>query len=218
MIFMSQLISQPRLSTRPSIVLEDVDWRTYSSLLRVFEERPGWRLTYDQGALEIMSPRLEHDDDAYFLGRLVCAMTEELRLPLHSAGSTTMRRQLRKRGLEADESFWIANAHQMAGKRELDLNRDPPPDLAIEVEVTHSALDRLAIYATIGVPEVWWLRRNKLTFYVLGDEESYAKVERSRTFPVVTPADLLRFLNRARRAGDQNPVLRAFRKWIRSKK
>jgi Uma2 family endonuclease len=215
---MTQLISRSRRFARQSIVLEDIDWRTYSSLLRMFEDRPGWRLTYDQGTLEIMSPRVDHVDDAGFLGRLVEALTEELRLPLHGARSTTMRRQLRKRGLEADESFWVANAHLMGGKKELDLNRDPPPDLAIEVEVTHCALDRLAIYATIGVPEVWWLRRNKLAFYVLRDGEEYAVVEHSRSFPAVTPADLLRFLNKAQRAGDQNPVLRSFRKWIRSKK
>jgi len=189
----------------------------YSQLLRAFAERPGIRLTYDRGRLEIMSPLLKHDDDAYFLGRLAVVLTEELELPLKAGGSTTMRRQLRQRGIEADESFWIANADRMKGRRRLDLRTDPPPDLAIEVEVTHSALDRLSIYAALRVPEVWWLKGDVLTFHVLGADGTYTSADHSRSFPQVTPADLLRFLNEARQAGDENPVIRAFRKWIRNK-
>jgi len=164
-----------------------------------------------------MSPLLEHDNEGRFLGWLVIALAEELRLPLHPAGSTTFRRQLLKRGIEADESFWIANAHRMAGKRRLDLRTDPPPDLAIEVEVTRSALDRLSIYAALGVPEVWWLRRKVLTFYILGTDATYTNAEHSRAFPLVAAADLARFLKKARRAGDKIPVVRAFRKWVRTK-
>jgi len=204
-------------SAGDSLLLEDVDWRMYGRLLRVFAERPGIRLTYDQGRLEIMSPLLEHEDDARFLGRLVGALTEELGLPLRSGGSTTLRRQLRQRGIEADECFWIVSAPRLKGRRRLDLRTDPPPDLVIEVEVTHSALDRLAIYAALGVPEVWRLHRNVLRFHVLGADGTYASAKSSHAFPLVAPADLLGFLNRARRAGDENPALRAFRKWIRTR-
>ena len=100
--------------------LSAVDWQTYSRLLRAFAERPGVRLTYDRGELEIMSPSLEHDDDGCFLGRLVYVLTEELGRPIRAGGSTTLRRRLRRRGLEPDECFWIANAHRMAGRRRLD--------------------------------------------------------------------------------------------------
>src|SRR6266851_4665407 len=93
---------------RRGLVLEDIDWKTYSRLLKAFEERPGIRLTYDRGALEIM-PLLEHDIDGRFLGRLVVTLTEELEFPVLSGGSTTLRRQLHQRGIEADECFWIAN-------------------------------------------------------------------------------------------------------------
>jgi Uma2 family endonuclease len=96
---------------------------------------------------------LAHDDDAAILAQMVWVLTEELELPIHPAKSTTMRHQLRQRGIEADESFWIANAHRMKGKRRLDLRTDPPPDLAIEVDVTHSSMDRLDIYAGLRVPE-----------------------------------------------------------------
>jgi Uma2 family endonuclease len=195
--------------------LSGVDWKTYSRLLHIFAERPTIRLTYDRGELEIMSPLLKHDDDARFLGRLVSVLTEELGLPLKHGGSTTMRRRLKQRGIEADECFWIANAHRMAGRRTLDLRRDPPPDLAIEVDVTHSSLDRLGIYAALKVPELWRLDGDRLTFYVLQPDGTYKKADRSQSFPQVTPADLLRFLQQARRAGDENAVIRRFRNWIR---
>src|SRR5437660_9856887 len=172
----------------------------YSRLLRAFAERPGMRLTYDRGELEIMSPLLEHDDDGRFLGDLVFVLTEELGMPLKRGGSTTLRRRLRRRGIEADECFWIANAHRMAGKRRLDLRKDPPPDLAIEVDVTHSSLDRMGIYAALGVPEVWRLDGDTLTFHVLGLDGSYIESHASRSFPLVTPADLLNFLRQVRQS------------------
>jgi Uma2 family endonuclease len=195
--------------------LSGIDWRTYTRLLWVFAEHPGIRLTYDRGELEIMSPRLEHDDDAWFLGDLVFVLTEELGLPLKRGGSTTLRRRLRQRGIEADACFWIANAHRMAGRRRLDLRTDPPPDLALEVDVTHSSLDRLAIYAALRVPEVWRLEGATLTFHVLQPDGSYRVSPTSQSFPQLTPADLLGFLHQARQAADENAVVRQFREWLR---
>src|SRR5262249_23505663 len=157
-------------------------------------ERPGIRLTYDRGELEIMSPLLKHDDGGRVLGTMVFVLTEELGLPLKHGGSTTLRRRLKQRGIEADECFWIANAHRMAGGRRLDLSRDPPPDLAIEVNVTHGSLDRLAIYAALKVPEVWRLDGDSLTFHVLTADGTYASSDRSKAFLQVAPADLFGFL------------------------
>jgi Uma2 family endonuclease len=185
--------------------------------LRAFAEQPGIRIVYDRGELEIMTPLLEHDSEGWFLGRLVLVLTEELGLPLKGGGSTTLRRRLRRRGIEADECFWIANAPRMAGRRRLDLRRDPPPDLAIEVDVSHSSLDRLTIYAALGVPEVWRLQGDSLTFHALGADGNYQAAPASRSFPMVSPADLLRVLQQARQAKDENPVVRQFRNWIRAK-
>src|SRR5215469_16685196 len=158
----------PQPSGARSLLLRDVEWQTYSRLLKAFAERPGVRLTYDRGVLEIMSPRIDHDDDGRLLNNMVFVLTEELGLPLKRGGSTTLRRRLRQRGIEADECFWIANASRMAGVRRLNLRRDPPPDLAIEVDVANSSLNRLSIYAALRVPEVWRLDGDQLTFYVLG--------------------------------------------------
>jgi Uma2 family endonuclease len=197
--------------------LSNVDWKTYSRLLYTFAERRGIRLTYDRGELEIMTPLFEHDDDARFLGDLVFVLTEELGLPLKRGGSTTLRRRLRQRGIEADECFWIANAHRMQGRRRLDLRRDPPPDLAIEVDVTHSSLDRLAIYAALRLPEVWRLQGDLLSFHVLDAAGTYTSAAVSLSFPLVAPADLLDFVQRARLASDENAIIRDFRAWIRQR-
>jgi Uma2 family endonuclease len=195
-----------------------VDWRTYTRLLRAFAEKPNVRLTYDRGELEIMSPLLEHDDPAWFLGYMVFALTDELGLPVKAGGSTTLRRRLRQQGVEADACFWIANAPRMAGRRRLDLRRDPPPDLAIEVEVSRSSLPRMPIYAALGVPEVWRLDGDALTFHALGSDQTYEVVPASRSFPLVSSADFLGFLQQARTAPDQNVVIRRFREWVRERR
>jgi len=211
-------MSQASLRPPPTgqyLHLSGIDWRTYSRLLHIFAERPGIRLTYDRGELEIMSPRLDLDNDGRLLGGLVAALTQELGLPIKRGGSTTLRRRLRQRGIEADECFWISNAHRMAGRRRLDLRTDPPPDLAVEVDVKHSSLDRLAIYAALGVPEVWRLDGNNLDFHVLGADGVYMAAPTSKAFSFLTPADLFRFLDQARQAGDENEVERQFRHWIR---
>ena len=212
-----------RVTARPHeraahLRLSAVDWRTYSQLLRIFEERPGYRLTFDRGELEIMSPSLEHDIDDRFLGRLVVTLTEELDLPIVEGGSVTMRRRRKRRGLEADDCYWIENAGRMAGRRKLDLRTDPPPDLAIEVDVTRSSLNRMSIYQALRVPEIWHLKGEVLTFHVLNAAGIYEVVAASRSFPWVSPADLIGFLQQAWQAGNNNAVIRDFRAWIHQRR
>ncbi len=82
-----------RTRRRQRLLIRNVDWREYSRQLKFFEERPGYRLTYDRGRLEIMSPLLTLDNAGYLLGRLVDILTEELDLPIKAGGSTTFRRR-----------------------------------------------------------------------------------------------------------------------------
>jgi Uma2 family endonuclease len=212
---MAQAVLQKAPPVGAVWVLNGVSWSEYSAFLRAFAERPGFRLTYDQGTLEIMSPSLRHDRPGRFLAQLVWVLTDELDLPIVAGGSATMRRRLKKRGVEADDCFWIENAQQMEDRLNLDLRRDPPPDLAIEVDVTNSSLNRMAIYAALRVPELWRLEGDVLQFFILQANGKYKETERSKAFPQVTPADLMRFVVRGRRAGDQHRILRDFRKWVR---
>lgn len=207
---------KPKPRTRGQLLrLSNVDWRTYSRLVLSFGNRHDVRLTYDEGELEIMVPLLEHDWDGRVIYLFVAVLTEELGLPLTPGGTTTMRQQLKKKGIEADEIFWIENAPRMAGRRRLDLRRDPAPDLAVEVDVTHSSLDRLSIYAAIGIPELWRLKGKTLTFYLLGADGTYAESAVSRAFPLLGPGDLLPFMREIWRTADVHPVLRKFRSWLR---
>lgn len=198
------------------LVLYGVDWRTYTRLLHVFAERPSVRLTYDRGDLEIMSPLPEHESDADMLGRFVVVLTEELGLPIKAGRSTTLRRRRRRRGLEPDNSYWIANEPRVRGKRRIDLRIDPPPDLAIEVDITSSSLDRMGLYAALVIPEVWRLDGPVLSSHVLGAGGRYAESTHSAAFPLVAPADLLVFLA-LRSSLDENAVVRQFRAWVRQR-
>jgi len=196
-----------------TLLLDNVDWRMYSRLLGTFAERPRVRLTYDQGRLEIMAPRLAHDDEADFFGDLVKVLAEAYGLPLKRGGSVTIRLRKAQRGIEPDRCFWLANAPRLAGVRRLDLRIHPPPDLAIEIDVTHSSMDRIAIYRALKVPELWWLEGDELTFHVLQETGAYADVAQSRAFAGLGPDDLWPFLLEARQAGDETPLIRRFRAW-----
>jgi Uma2 family endonuclease len=196
-------------------VIPNTDWETYTKLLKAFAERPRVKLTYDRGDLEIMAPSLEHDDDGDVLGDFVKILAEAFGLPLHRGGSVTLRRRRMKKGLEPDRCFWIASAPRMAGVRKLDLRIHPPPDLAIEVDVSRSSLDRVGIYTALRVSELWRLDGDELRFFTLDPNGHYEEISTSRSFPRVTPADLLSFLLRARVVGDQTPVIVDFREWAK---
>jgi len=193
----------------------DADWATYSHFLKLFAESPTAKLTYDRGVLEIMSPSLQHDEDSRAFVYFMQILAEEWGLPLKAAGSTTMRRKLKQAGLEADECFWLVNAPRMAGRRQLDLSRDPPPDLAVEVELPRrSKLNRMALYARLGVPEVWRLGKKGLAFFQR-DGSTYQLVATSVAFEGLTPAIVEKFLDKAAEAGDVLGVLREFRQIVR---
>ncbi len=200
------------LPTDQRIVLESIRWEQYTGLLRLLQKHH-LRLTYDRGTLEIRTLSQERERLAEFLARLAVILTEELNVHLKAGGSTTFRRRRVRRGLEPDRCFWIASEPLVRGKREIDLRNDPPPDLAIEIDVSRSSLDRLAIYAKLGVPEVWRLEGG-LAFHVLWADRKYAVAATSRSFPQVTAKDLSAFLAMIAKK-DENQVAGQFRAWVR---
>src|SRR5262245_55456022 len=179
----------------PPAVLYGIDWRTYTRLLRAFEGRHRFRLTYDRGTLEIMSPLWEHERPAEVLGCFIVVLTEEFNLPRLAGRSVTLRRRRKRRGLEPNHCYWIASAPRLQGKTHLDLRVDPPPDLAVEIDVTRSSLDRMQIYAALGVPEVWRLSAAGLAFNVL-QSGAYQVQPNSLAFPALAAADVAGFLAR----------------------
>ena len=198
------------------LVLEDISWQEYTRLLKVFDERPAIRLTYDHGTLELMTISFKHERYGEFIGRLVATLTEELGLPIMGGGSTTFRRYAKRRGLEPDNCYWIPSESKVRGKFKIDLREDPPPDLAIEIDISRSSMSRMSIYASIGVPEVWRFDGRTLSFHRLQPDETYEIVPESGVFPGLRPNDLVQFLQQPKRE-EENAVIRQFRSWIRSR-
>lgn len=198
----------------PPAVLYDIDWKTYTRLLRVFEKSGRrLRLTYDRGTLEIMSPLWEHEGPAELLGCFILTLAEESSLPCRLGGSVTLRRRRKQRGLEPDNCYWIASAPLPQGKPDLDLRVDPPPDLAIEVDVTSSSIDRMGIYSALGVPEVWRLSTGEIAFHIL-ESGAYQVRPRSSSFPQLASTDLIPFLAQWGQSDDIT-IVRQFRQWAK---
>jgi Uma2 family endonuclease len=194
------------------VILPNISWQTYQSLIHDFEQEPALRLTYDRGLLEIRMPLDPHETFKKLLGRLVEAATEELNLEIRSLGSRTCDREDLSRGLEPDQCYYIQNEAQVRGIAQIDLTQFPPPDLAVEVDITSSSLNRFAIYADLKVPEVWRYDGRSLTIYALQAGE-YQECNRSIALPILRVEDVVRFLELHPSTGE-NSLIKQFRQWI----
>jgi Uma2 family endonuclease len=201
------------LTPESRFVIYGLDWKGYDTLLGLLEYR-GVRLTYDRGNVELMTTSQEHEQFSYLLGLVVDILTGELYLRRISVGRMTWRREILDRGLEADNCYYLANAPRVRGKK-LDLSVDPPPDLAIEVEISRSALDRMGIYAALRVPEIWRYDGETLRIEVLQPDGTDAVSETSLAFPFLPLDEVVRFLQQGETM-DHAEWERTFRAWVRA--
>lgn len=211
---MTATLPHPRTSP-DHIVLHDVSWRLYELLLEEVGDSH-LRITYDRGRLEIMSPRPEHEMRKRWIGMLIELITLERDIPFATLGSTTWRREDLQKGLEPDECYYIQNELLIRGRNDIDLRRDPPPDLVVEIDITHHEIDREAIYAAIGVPEIWRDNGSAVEFLELTPEGAYRRRETSVAFPDISAADLNRFLSLFQKH-DHTTARRMFVDWLRQK-
>lgn len=200
-------------TTGSHLVLNDISWEIYEKLLEVFAEHPALRMTYYKGTLELMTPLPEHETYGWTIGRLVAALSEELGLEIRGLKSTTWRSKPKTAGKEADECFYIQNEALVRGKLTIDLTVDPPPDLAIEIDITHSSIDKMAVYAELKVPEVWRWQKGKITLNILSDT-GYVESEISLAFGSFPIKELARFMQLDPQKGE-NARLQEFRQWVR---
>ena len=196
------------------LVLLDVSWEDYEKLLEDLAERPGVRVSYDQGKVEIMSPLRKREKYKEFISHLIAVLADELNIDVESSGSTTWKRREAQKATEPDLCFHVANAAHVIGKDELDLDVDPPPDLAVEIDVTNESLSKFPIYATLGVPEIWRYvsKRKSVLMYELRDG-AYVEIPASRSFPMLTPQVLADFLEQSKADG-RTKALAMFRRWF----
>lgn len=196
-------------------VLHNISWETFEALLRDTGEDRGSRLVYDCGTLEIMTPRFKHENAKIQFDRLIFALAEELDIEIKSAGSTTLKRRLAHRGIEPDNCYYIQNESAIRGQETLNLETDTPPDLAIEIDITSSSVNKFGIYAALGVTELWRYNGQDLKFYhLLG--EHYIESKFSIAFPLIAVSDISRFIQQSKNMGEIT-LLKSFRAWVREK-
>ena len=148
------------------VVLKGVSWSTFKALLADVGDDRTWRIAYDRGVLEIRMPLEEHEEPKRLIESFIEAIVDELEIELRSLGSLTLEREDLTRAVEPDSCFYIQNESLVRG-RNINLPNDPPPDLAIESDYTNSSVNKDAIYAALGVPELWRYRRQSLQVYQL---------------------------------------------------
>lgn len=205
-----------RASVASGFVFHDVTWDDYEAMLRMVGDRP-IRILYDRGEMEIFMPTYRHDNGAYLLGRMVDLLTEELEVDLEGGRTTTHKRKDLGKGAEPDDGYWFgAKALHMRGKDQLDLATDPVPDLIIEVAVTRTSLDRIEIFAAMGVPEVWRSTSRSLQFLHLQADGTYQPRPTSRNFPTLEVGSVARFLKEGRTTA-KPAWIRLFRAFVREK-
>jgi len=209
---MTAAVTRPLLTPDAATVLIDrASWRLYELIL---EESAGQhvRITFCDGRLELMSPQSEYEKWKKVIGGVIEAIAVERGLSIAPMGSVTLRRKDLHRGLEADECYYVGAGERVWRKKRIDLRRDPPPDLVVEIDITHHALDREEIYARLGVPEVWRFDGKRVEMLRLAGG-AYAAGRVSGAFPFLRAAALARFLKAT--AKDYTQGVRAVRDWAR---
>ncbi len=196
-------------------VLRNISWETFEALLRDTGEDRGSRFAYDCGVLEIMTPLFEHENPKIQFDRFIFALAVELKTKIRSAGSTTLKRQPITKGIEPDTCYYIQNEPLIRGKQELDLTTDPAPDLAVEIDITSSSVNKLNIYAALGVGELWRYDGEVLKFYQLVASE-YIEIKLSIAFPLISVSDMNRFIQQSKTM-DEIDLVQSFSVWVRGK-
>jgi Uma2 family endonuclease len=178
------------------VVLHGISWESYLQILNALPQSRNSRLTYDDGVLEITMPLEDHEFSGRLIECFIRTIVEVLGMRIKTMGSTTMNYAFLKKGAEPDNAYYIQNQSLVKG-RNVDFAQDPPPDLVVEVDITHTDIRKNQFYSRIGVPEFWRFNGKVWRIYQL-QEGVYVEVEESPTFPQVPKDYLYSFLAQAR--------------------
>ena len=195
------------------VTLHGLNWQAYQQILEALPQSRAARLTYDRGTLEITVPLETHEFIIRLMERVMTVIMEELRLNIKTMGSTTMNREGLKRGSEPDCAYYIENQAAVSD-RDVDFETDPPPDLVVEVDITHTDIDKNQLYATLGIPEFWRYDGQKWLIFKLEDG-AYQACDRSPTFEWLEKEALYKFFVDAR--ANELDALLNFRAYVREK-
>ena len=196
------------------LTLYEIGWEEYEQLLDRLGEGAHRRISYDNGRLEIVTPSDKHEKYKNLLHDLVLILSDELDQEVLSYGSTTLKLEPKRKGAEGDDCFYIQHAMQIGGKDRLDLSSDPPPDLVIEIDLTHDSSSKFAIYAALGVPEIWHYDGSRFSIWHLANQ-AYTPAPPSLAFPFLTAGHLAEFVANSEALGGKQ-ARRVFRAWVRA--
>lgn len=166
---MVAVMNPPEIETQAAqtVILRNVSWALYQQLLAESEDVPNPRFAYDRGVLEIKVASFEHEQINRVIADIFSAIADELEIDFIPAGSTTFDREDLEQGFEPDSCFYIQNADRVRGQTKIDLHTDPPPDLVIEIDITHPSLNKFPVFAGLGIAEVWRFSKGALTIFKL---------------------------------------------------
>jgi len=210
---MSTIERAARLDGEQRTLIRDVSYAFYKQFCEAIGEQP-IRLSYIDGMLEIMVTKNSHEHYKKMLAKLIEATVLEGNIPVRSGGNMTFQRDDLEKGFEPDECWWIAHEEQVRRKAEFDFKIDPAPDLAVEIEMSRSLVNRISIYAAIGVAEIWRFDGSKLRFCHLQSDGTYKDCTSSLSFPFLGPADLLPYLA-VDDDCDETTLIRQYVQWLR---
>ncbi len=201
--------------TENRVILNNITWETFNQILKEMGNERVIRVAYDQGIVEIMTPFGQHEYSNRFIDNLILVIALELNLNIKTMGSLTLKKEMLKKGVEPDSCYYLNNEPLVRHKQDIRLDIDPPPDLVLEIDMSNSSLNKLPIYAALGVPEIWRYDGNKLIVFIL-DNQNYIQSDHSLTFPWLKIADLLPFIDQSLREGE-TASLKKFSRWIKQK-
>jgi len=201
------------------IAVRGVPWSLYELWVDSLPERSGIRMAYDGEDLEIMTKGPKHEDFRELLGRIVTEVAVELNIPQKCLGETTWKRPELSRGLEADQCYYfhpekLAAAARAKARGSNDVADYPNPDLAIEVDISPSLVDRPGIYAFLGVAEVWRFDGQTLTIERLDPGGRYLSIETSAWLPIKN-SEVVRWLTQEDTT-NESAWARRLRNWVRA--
>ncbi|WP_198648624.1 Uma2 family endonuclease [Cyanothece sp. BG0011] len=197
------------------VILNQITWETFQQLLQELGNNRSSLLAYNEGMLEIMTPLGEHEHSKCFISDLIAIIADEMNLNIKKMGSLTLKKETIKKGVEPDACYYLKNEPLVRHKQDIRLDFDPPPDLILEIDMSNSSLNKLPIYAVLGVTEIWRYNGNNLTGFVLNnDSQYYEESKYSLTFSWLELSQLIPFLQQSLRDGETK-TLRDFRQWVR---
>ncbi len=204
-------LRQLKIQPGQQLLVEDVNWQQFESILAELGERRASRLSYSNGRLEIMVPLAEHEKAKEIIGDMVKILLEARQIAFESLGSTTLKNERMSQAVEPDTCFYIQNQAAVIGKNRLDMSVDPPPDLAIEIDLTSRT--QLDNYQILGVPELWRYARRGLQINVL-QAEQYIESDVSPTFPNIPIVELVNQYTQQSQVAGRTRAIQAFKSWV----